>query len=332
MYYHPIENHPAIVFMIKTFNSKPGFYLNYDQLDTVENLIKDNMPDNSYQCATVMSHFVNFVTRIVKHYDLKKELGLVEEYYDMCFLNKNVTRPYRRPQFLDTILYLNEFEEGKVLLKKYGIDLEKGSEKIRQAAFEKYSSGNLLNIQKMQEFVPKEIDHKTLLDKKLSVSMCEFLNHNGIEIPKLQLCILAKQLFNHVSNEKYNTSVLHTGSIERYTNLLIQNASFYNYVAPQKDIHLAIYNYFDKEFPIPKEYNFTKEELLKEETHKINFMNEFSKKLYSNPGYCFMNLNKKIAHKVNLKFSGTKFVHPEVEAENLKKEDETRVVYKKLKI
>lgn len=332
------ENHPAFLFLMRIKSQKFFSQLTSAHLPELFTLVKSNMPKLSYQRTELLGVMLIELNRVVTSEKLQDNINILKEYYDMCFLTKGVKNIHSYPTYLAGVEFLNEFSGGQELLKKYGINLEKGNDKLKEALFHKYLTQQykVVDIKKLQQFAPREIDSKFLLDNHLSLPIAKFLNNNGIEIEKKYLQKLAQIVFNKVSGSSYQasrlTAGLNSGYVESFTDLLLNNSNFSNYIAPSKDIHLAIYQYFDKVYPMPKEYKFSQSDLMHEENIRKNFVNEFSKKLYNNPGYSYINISTKIAHKVNLKYSGTKFVQPQIQEENLKQENALKGTTKRKKI
>ena len=59
----------------------------------------------------------------------------------------------------------------------------------------------------------------------------------------------------------------------------MKSSSFSDYIAPVKNLNVAIYHYFDRVFPIPKDLNMMLYELEDPEKYHIYFINEFSRRL-----------------------------------------------------
>lgn len=317
--------------LVEEWLYKNGSHYNYDAIPELLKIMEENKSPYSYYNARTINLVLNHLNKITNYYNLKEDFELMEEYYDVCFKDKKI-RSYLSTYLLTPLIYLNEFSKGKNYLKKQGIDLYK-QDKLREALFDKYLHSK--EFTKCKDFAPKELDSKKLLDKHLSIELCQFLNERGIEIPKEYLCQLLKKVYlSIVELETFSLNRLNSGEkiIDKFTNLLLENASFVNYVAPAKNINLAIYNYFDKEFMMPRALT---EEEIKDPTRKgrkLVFENEFSTLLYNNPGFRFLNLKTKVAHKVNMKFSGKKFVPAEVQQENLEKEEQNSKVSKRIKV
>ena len=265
-------------------------YYNYDhlphlltQLDEIAISIESKYEFNSLNVCVL-----NYLNSFVNYHHLKNDFELVESFYQECFNYKKCEIHKNKRNYLNILLFLNDFDQGKAFLNKNGIDFSKYG-KYRDLAFEKVLETNFFSTKELELFSPKVINHKELLDKKLSIPMCKFLNNNGFEIPKNYLCSLIIKIYNSLldENKTYNSDSflrLHkTQQIQEFSNLLVNNASFKNYIAPVKDIHLGIYTYFDKIFPVPKDLNFTSDELNNIQNRKKYFLNEFSKQLFNNP-------------------------------------------------
>lgn len=329
-------------------------YVNYDNIPKLLELLEQYIGESKdkYRNRQAALRALEYVTDVVKHYKLENDLYLVQEYYDKLLSHKafNKLSVTYYSDHLNILLFINDLPNGKELLKNHGVDFSKYG-KYREAAFNNYLNGGGssyyntgFNIEKLQQFVPKELDAKKILDKKVTLYLCIFLTNNNVEIPHKTLCQLANQIYSASVSDDYRTNNLYheNNLVDKFTNMLLKNSNFVNFIASRSNLNLGIYYYFDKVFPIPKELDM--DELEKAEQNKFDpnykyriiFNNEFSRKLYSNPGYKYINLNTKMTQKVNLKLSGTKFVTPEEQEENLKKQaqidQEERPTTKRLKV
>lgn len=319
-------------------------YVNYDNIPKLLELLNDHIEtsNNKYKNRQAVVAVLKYVTDVVKTEKLENDLYFVEEYYDQLLSHRSLKKINANYYYhIDILLYLNETQQGKELLKKHGIDFSKHG-KLREVAFDKYLNGHSysidrsFNIEKLQQFMPKELDGKSLLDKNLNLDLCIFLTNNGIEISQTYLCKLANKVYLASVSDDYRTNHLYNTNnlIDKFTNMLVKNSNFVNFIASRSNLDLGIYHYFDRVFPIPK--NLDIDELEKSEKNKSDsqykqrtiFNNEFSIKLYGNPGYKYINLNTKMVQKVNLKLSGSKFVTLEEQEENLKKQEQMDQIQK----
>lgn len=305
----------------------------YDSLPQLFSLFEEQLPKKSYYKTTIIAEVLTYVNKIVKHFRLENDLELVKEYYDICLNINNLNRGYNNTQLVNEVLFISECKNGQDILKEYGIDFTKHSSKWRMAVYERcFESSSFLDIKKATQYRPKVIDSKKLLQEKLSLTLCVFLVDNDIEIPKNYLCQLANIIFNKFNCVNGLQILDKTHDLDRFAYVLMKSSSFSDYIAPVKNLNLAIYHYFDRVFPIPKDLNMMLSELEDPEKYQIYLINEFSRRLYNNPAYGYLNINTKFNQKINLKYSGKKFVSTEEQEINLQREKEIQVVVKRNKI
>lgn len=319
-------------------------YVDYDKLPELFAIVDEHLPQTNYSRLDIIGSVLHYLNKVVTEYDLKKDLELVKEYYDKCFLDKKIKHIHGVNTIVYAVLYLNDFPEGKELLKTYGIDLSKKDNKMRAAAYKlevkkaPFFSNQPLNINKLREFAPKVIDFQDLLENHLALNVCQFINENGFEIQKKYLCQLVNKTYLSFASTSYEEKNINHKTMEALGNILIETKHFKDMLASSKNIHLAIYNYFDKVYSIPKEIkkilhtndpNMSADMKMHYwEMKKNYFNNEFCKALYNHPAFLYVNLTTKLIQETNIKYSGTKFVRKEEEENNLEK---SRVLDKPVK-